>query len=192
MYFHVSRVDEPDCVRVLEDMQGASVASTAEKWIRKFLSLAVVESVAVAGCCLKHPALVTVSRIRGDLFVFMEKSDWVAQAAMGCSRSRPALATSRSLEKLRMLSNKALEEACGMGSALADDPMQALEEHVGAAAVMSTCKLAKRRRLASASLTPGFVNVPVANLAPEGHSPVQFDAHLRVYALPRQTTTAVI
>ena len=124
-----------------------------------------------------------------DLFVLMEKSDWAAQAAMGCSRSRAALAKSRTLEKLRMVSNRALEEARGVGSALEDDPMQALEVHVGVSAALSTCKSAKRRGMASAYLTLGLVNVPAAKVAPEGYSPVPFDVHMRACVLPRQTKT---
>ena len=79
-----------------------------------------------------------------------------------------------------------------MGSALEDDPMQALEEHVGVSAALPTCKSAKRRRLASAPLTLGLVNVPVAKVSPEGYSPVPFDVHLRVDVLPRPTTTPAI
>ena len=118
MVLHASRLGEPVCLRALEDVQGASVASGGNKWMGSILSLAFVESVAVTGCCLKHPAPVTGKRIRGDIRVPMEKPDWVAQTAMGCARSRAALAQSRALDKLRMVFEPGLRGGarCGLSA----------------------------------------------------------------------------
>ena len=60
-----------------------------------------VEAYIVTGCALKRGAQVQVETIDGQLYVRMDKSEWVCQAAMGTSHSRRGLRGPSCLDKLR-------------------------------------------------------------------------------------------
>ena len=85
----------------------------------------------VAGGRLKRGAQVAVHRMDGRMYVLMEKKDWVSQASRGTSRSRSRLGRTGTIDKLRAHAVERMLTAARPASALADDPMRQLEEHLG-------------------------------------------------------------
>ena len=134
----------------------------------------------VTGCALKRGAQVQVETIDGQLYVRMDKSEWVCQAAMGTSRSRSGFRGPSCLDKLLAHAVMRMESAAAAASALADDPMQELEEHLG--------PRSKRRRRRFPSLTLACIEVPVQLVAPADSDDVPEDMSFHVYVVPRLTT----
>ena len=92
-----------------------------------FPALNFREVVIVTGCALQRGAQVEVQRIDGQLYMLLDKSGWVCQAAMGTSRSRSGLRGSSCLDKLLAHAVTRREAAAAVASALADDPLLDLE-----------------------------------------------------------------
>ena len=136
---------------------------------------------------LKHPAFGEVHRCGDNVIVFMEKSEWACQAALGCSRSHAPLRSARCLGKLRELSAKAMEGLSGLSSALAEDPTQVLQDNVGSAGALPAS--AKHRRVPLAGFHVACVTVLVPDVAPEGYSQPPGHLSFRGYVQPRRTTT---
>ena len=112
----------------------------------------------MTGGCLKRGAQVAVHRIDGRMYVLMEKTDWVSQAARGSSRSRSRLGRTGTIEKLRAHATERMLTASGLASPLADEPMRQLEEHLGTHAEGD--RPSKRSRVPLAGMSPVFVQVP--------------------------------
>ena len=78
-----------------------------------------------------------------------------------------------------------MQLACAPASALAEDPMQELDEHLGT--TIEDARPSKRRRLPLAGMSPGCVQVLARLVAPpelwHPEDVVSFD----VYVLPRPT-----
>ena len=120
----------------------------------------------------------------------MEKSERVCQATLGCSTARAPFAAWGHLKKLRDLSTNAMEDWSGLRSALADDPIQALEQRVGSFAAPPSS--AERRRVPLAGFIAGCVSVLVSDVAPDGLPQIFGHLSFRVYVLPQRTTTLAI
>ena len=73
-----------------------------------------------------------------------------------------------------------MESAAAVASALADDPMQDLEEHLG--------PRSKRRRRRFASMPLACIEVLVHLVAPADTEDVPHDITFHVYVVPRATT----
>ena len=143
-----------------------------------FPSLVFGEAVIVTGCALKRGAQVEVQRIDGQLYVLMDKSEWACQAAMGTSRSRSGLRGPSCLDKLLAHAVTRMEAAAAVASALADDPMLELEEHLGPPS--------KRRCRPLAAMSR--VQVLVHLVAPADSADMPEDANFHVCVAPRATT----
>ena len=104
---------------------------TSATYLGMFIALEFQEYVTVTGGCLKRVAQVAAHRIDGRMYVLMEKTDWVSQAARGTPRSRSRLGRTGTIDKLRAHAIERMLPAAAPVSALADDPMRQLEEHLG-------------------------------------------------------------
>ena len=143
------------------------------------------ESVTVTGGCLKRGAQAAVHRIDGRMYVLMEKTDWVSQAARGTSRSRSRLGRTGTIDKLRAHAIERMLKADAPASALADDPMRQLEEHLGTHA--EGARPSKRSRVPLAGMSPGFVQARARLVAPPAHGLPEDNAAFDVYVVPRPT-----
>ena len=121
----------------------------------------------------------------GRMYVLMEKKDWVSQASRGTSRSRSRLGRTGTIDKLRAHAVERMLTAARPASALADDPMRQLEEHLGSFA--EGARASKRSRLPLAGMSPGFVQVPARVVAPPGLDLPADETAFDVYVLPRPT-----
>jgi hypothetical protein len=155
-----------------------------------FPTLAFEDAVTVTGGCLKRGAQVAVRRFHGRLFVLVENSEWVSQAALGASRSRSGIRRTCSIDKLRECAIERAQMAVVPLSALEDDPMKELEQHYESGALGPPPS--KRRRLPLAGLPPACVRVPAHLVAPlaRGHPPE--DVAFEVCVVPRPTTRLAI
>ncbi len=148
------------------------------------------DTVTVTGGCLKRGQPVTVHRVDGIMYVLMEKSEWVSHASVGASRSRTAIRRTWCIDRLRERAIERAQLAVVPSSALADDPMRELEQHVESADQPEPPT--KRRRVPLVGLPPTYVHVLVQLVAPVacGYPPegVAFDT----YVLPRSTTRLAI
>ena len=162
----------------------SSYGTSATYW-GMFLALDFQETVTVTGGCLKRGAQVAVHRMDGRMYVLMEKKDWVSQASRGTSRSRSRLGRTGTIDKLRAHAVERMLTAARPASALADDPMRQLEEHLGSFA--EGARASKRSRLPLAGMSPGFVQVPARFVAPSGLDIPEDETAFDVYVLPRPT-----
>ena len=83
-----------------------------------------------------------------------------------------------------------MEDLSGLSVALAEDPMQALEQHGGSSGALPAS--AKRRRVPLAGFVAGSAAVPEADVAPGGFPRIPWLAPFREYVLPLRTTTPAI
>ena len=103
----------------------------------------------------------------------MDKSEWGCQAAVGTSRSRSGLRGPSCLDKLLAHAVMRMESAAAAASALADDPMQGLEEHLG--------PRSKRRCRRLPSMPLAGIEVLVHLVAPADSEDVPEDMNFHVY-----------
>ena len=162
----------------------SSYGTSATYW-GMFPALDFQETVTVTGGCLKRGAQVAVHRMDGRIYVLMEMKDWVSQASRGTSRSRSRLGRTGTIDKLRAHAVERMLTAARPASALADDPMQQLEEHLGSFA--EGARASKRSRLPLAGMSPGFVQVPARCVAPPALDLPEDETAFDVYVLPRPT-----
>ena len=151
-----------------------------------FPTLEFKDTVTVTGGCLKRGAQVAVRRFHGRLFVLVENSEWVSQAALGASRSRSGIRRTCSIDKLRECAVERAQMVVMPLSALEDDPTKELEQRCESGALGPPPS--KRRRLPLAGLPPACVHVPAHLVAPLacGHPPE--DVAFEVYVATRPTT----
>jgi len=158
---------------------------TSETYWGMFPALEFQESVTVTGGCLKRGAQVAAHTIGGRMYVLMEKKDWVSQAARGTSRSRSRLGRTGTIDQLHAHAIERMRTAAAPVSALADDPMRQLEEHLGTFA--EGARASKRSRLPLAGMSPDFVQVPARVVAPPALGLPEDESAFDVYVLPRPT-----
>ncbi len=127
-----------------------------------FAAVAFAENVTFTGGYLKQPAVVAVHRQGGQMFVLIDHSDWVCKAVCGCSRARNPLKSEKSLIIIREHAAKVLQESSA-SSALAEDPMLALEGEVS----LSVGDLTPVKRLRR-TVQSGVLVLPACELAPPG------------------------
>ena len=96
---------------------------------------------------------------------------------MGTSRSRSGLRGPSCLDELLAHAVTRMESAAAAASALADDPMQDLEEDLG--------PRSKRRRRPSPSLSLGCIDVLAHLVAPADSDDVPQDMSVHVHVVPR-------
>jgi hypothetical protein len=122
------------------------------------------ENVTFTGGYLKQPAVVAVHRQSGQMFVLMDHSDWVCKAVCGCSRARNPLKSEKTLTVIRGHAVKLLQVASA-SSALAEDPMLALESDVSL--VVGDITPVKRLRR---TVQSGVLSLPACDIAPPGYT----------------------
>jgi hypothetical protein len=127
-------------------------------------SVSFSENVTFTGGYLKQPAVVAVHRQSGQMFVLMDHSDWVCKAVCGCSRARNPLKSEKTLTVIRGHAVKLLQVASA-SSALAEDPMLALESDVSL--VVGDITPVKRLRR---TVQSGVLSLPACDIAPPGYT----------------------
>ena len=85
---------------------------------------------------------------------------------LSCFSSGAPLRNPHSLEKLRDVAVKAMEDLSGLSFVMAEDPTQALQQQVGSSGVSPAST--KRRRLSLVGFIVGCSAVIVTDVAPDG------------------------
>ncbi len=143
------------------------------------------ENVTISGGYLKQPAVVVVHRQGGQMFVLMDHSDWVCKAVCGCSRARNPLKSEQTLSVLREHAVKLLQVSSA-SSALAEDPMLALESEVSL--VVGDITPVKRLRR---TVQSGVLSLRACDIGPPGYTGLLPFA-VQVYVQSRRHTCPAI